>query len=82
MSEVHEGFGEAHRFGPTMKWLIIRHGYYWPTITTNFYCYAKGCGECQRFGPLQKTSIDEMHAVIKPWQFRGWAMDVIRKIEQ
>jgi len=36
----------------------------------------------QRFGPLQKTSAKEMHAIVKPWSFRGWTMDVISKIYQ
>lgn len=45
MGEIHEGLCGVHKFGPMMKRLIIRHGYYWPTITTDCYHYAKRCQE-------------------------------------
>ena len=35
-----------------------------------------------RFGPLQKTPIESMRAVVQPSPFRGWAMDVVSKIYQ
>lgn len=46
----------------------------------DFVKYAKRCEECQRFGPLSKIPIEEPHSIIKPWPFRGWAMDLICKI--
>ena len=63
-----------------MKWLIIRHGYYLPMIKVDFYHYAKECEECQRFRPLQKIPAKEMHAMVKSWPLRGWAMNIIGKI--
>lgn len=63
-----------------MRWLIHRHGYYWPTITTDCFQYAKGCEACQRHGPVQRVPGEELHPIIKPWPFRGWAMDLIEKI--
>jgi len=71
IEERLEGLCGAHRTGLTMKWLIIRHEYYWPMITSACYRYAKRCEECQRFGPLQNTPVEEMHVVVKPWPFRG-----------
>ncbi|KAG4921696.1 hypothetical protein JHK82_050655 [Glycine max] len=35
MREIHEGLCVAHISGPMM--MLIRHGYYWPTITIDFY---------------------------------------------
>ena len=42
--------------------------------------YGKGCQECQRHGPIQRASATELQSIIKPWPFRGWAMDLIGKI--
>lgn len=72
MREIHEGLCVAHISGPMM--MLIRHGYYWPTITIDFYWYARGCEECQRSRPLLKTPAKEMHAIVKPWPFKGWVM--------
>lgn len=32
MAEVHEGICGAHQVGIKMRWLIRRHGHYWPTM--------------------------------------------------
>ncbi|KEH39850.1 hypothetical protein MTR_1g012930 [Medicago truncatula] len=59
MGEVHEGLCGSHRVVHTIKWLIYRHGYYWPTIMANCFQNAKGCEMCQLNGLIiQRTSID------------------------
>ena len=42
--------------------------------------YAKGYKECQRHGLIQHVPANELYSVIKPWSFRGWAINVISKI--
>ncbi|XP_057740617.1 uncharacterized protein LOC130957791 [Arachis stenosperma] len=39
--------------------------------------YAKACQECQKHGSVQQIPMDELHSIIKPWPFRGWALDLI-----
>ena len=56
------------------------HGYYWPTIAADCVAYAKGCDACQVHGPLQRMLAEELHAIVKPWPFKGWSMDLISKI--
>ncbi|XP_043699821.1 uncharacterized protein LOC122650471 [Telopea speciosissima] len=80
MAEVHEGIYGAHQAGPNMRWLIRRHGYYWPTMTTDCIKYAKGYWACQTHGPVQRLLAIEFNPMVKPWPFRGWAMDLIGKI--
>ncbi|XP_043725840.1 uncharacterized protein LOC122672428 [Telopea speciosissima] len=80
MVKVHEGICGAHQARPKMRWLIRRHGYYWPTMTTDCIKYAKGCWACQTHGPVQRLPATEFNPVVKPWPFRGWAMDLIGKI--
>lgn len=42
--------------------------------------FAKSCEKCQMHGNLQSVPADELHSIIKPWPFRGWALDLIGKI--
>ena len=42
--------------------------------------YYKGCQACQRFGKIQIVPASVMNPIIKPWLFRGWAMDMIGQI--
>ena len=43
MTEVHEGICGSHQAGIKIRWLIRRHGFYWPTILFDCIKYAKGC---------------------------------------
>ncbi|GKU99855.1 hypothetical protein SLEP1_g12638 [Rubroshorea leprosula] len=63
-----------------MRWLIRRHGFFWPSILKDCINYAKGCRACQLHGPLQRAPASELHPIVKPWPFRGWAIDLIGKI--
>ena len=63
-----------------MRWLLRRHGVYWPKILKDCIDYAKGCQECQKYGPLKHLPIVDLQYVIKSWPFRGWAVDAIGKI--
>ncbi|CAN6547173.1 unnamed protein product [Malus baccata var. baccata] len=80
MAEVHEGTCGTHQAGTKMKWLLMRYGYFWPDLEKDWKAYAKGCEECQRHGPLQHIPSVPLNPVVKPWIFRGWAMDFIGKI--
>lgn len=80
MQEVHEGICGAHQAGIKMKYLIRRHGYFWPTCLKDCITYAKGCKTCQIHGPIQIVPASEYCPIVKPWPFRGWAMDIMGKI--
>ncbi|XP_039688612.1 uncharacterized protein [Medicago truncatula] len=43
--------------------------------------FAKGCQGCQKYVEIQRVPASELHAIIKPWPFRGWAVDVIGEIK-
>ncbi|KAM1724864.1 hypothetical protein ACFX11_023267 [Malus domestica] len=80
MAEVHEGICGAHQAGNKMRWLLRRYGYFWPKIEMDYRVYAQGYEECQRYGPLQHVPSVHLNPVVKPWPFRGWAMDIIMQI--
>jgi hypothetical protein len=80
LHEVLEGACGTHHSAHTMKWLIRRSGYYWPTMLDDcFKCY-KSCQACQRSRKIQMVPASVMNPIIKPWPFRGWGMDMIGKI--
>ncbi|XP_050238203.1 uncharacterized protein LOC126687690 [Mercurialis annua] len=80
MAEVHEGIAGAHHACPRMRWFIHKYGFYWPKMEQDCIIYAKGREACQKCGPIQHVPAEEFHSIIKPWPFRGWAVDLIGKI--
>ncbi|KAM1815820.1 hypothetical protein ACFX12_000293 [Malus domestica] len=80
ITEVHEEVCGAHQSGRKMRWLLLRHGYFWPRILKDCIEFARGCIQCQIHGPIQRVPTESLHSVTKLWPFRGWAMDVIDKI--
>ncbi|XP_004306016.1 PREDICTED: uncharacterized protein LOC101304797 [Fragaria vesca subsp. vesca] len=77
MREVHCGVCGSHQAGPKMRWLIRRHGYYWPTILKDCIAFAKGCQDYQAHGPVQHIPNIPLQPIIKPWSGRGWAIDFV-----
>ena len=80
MGEIHEGVCGAHQSAFKMKWMIRRNVYFWPTILEDCFKYFKGCQGCQKFGNVQRAPASAMNPIIKPWPFRGWAIDLIGQI--
>ena len=80
MKQVHEGVCGSHQVVIKMQWLIRRHDFFWPTILSDCINYSKGYQQCQNFASIQRIPAVELHSIVKPWPFRGWAMDLIEKI--
>ena len=80
MKQVHEGVCGAHKVRIKMRWLIKRLGYFWSTILSGCINYSKGCQQCKKSGNIQRIPVVELHSIVKPWPFRGWAIDLIGKI--
>jgi len=80
MGEIHELVCGAHQLAFMMKWMIRRNEYYWPTILEDCFKYFKGCQGCQKYGNIQRAPASAMNPIIKPWLFRGWAIDLIGPI--
>jgi hypothetical protein len=80
MAEVHEGICGTHQLAPKMKWLLKRACFYWPTTLADCFRYYKGCEECQKHVDVQLVPAVLMHLIIKPWTFKEWGLDFIRKI--
>ncbi|XP_072056315.1 uncharacterized protein [Arachis hypogaea] len=77
LGEVHNGICGAHHAGEKKKWVLYRNHVYWPSIIKNYIDYAKACQECQKHGSIQQITASELHSIIKPWPFKGWAFGLI-----
>jgi len=42
--------------------------------------FAKRCQECKKYSWIQRVPASELHLIVKPWLFRGWALDIIGEI--
>ncbi|XP_058784383.1 uncharacterized protein LOC131659176 [Vicia villosa] len=71
MSSVHSGACGAHQARHKMRWTLMRSWVYWPSILKDCIEFAKGCQECQMHGGIQHVPASELHAIVKPWPFRG-----------
>jgi hypothetical protein len=80
MGEIYEGVCGAHQSAFKMKCMMRRNGYYCLTILEDCFKYFKGCQGCQKFGNIQRAPASAMNPIIKPWPFRGWAIDLIGQI--
>jgi hypothetical protein len=80
MGEVHEGICGTHQSAHKMKWLLHRAGFYWPTMINDCFRYYKGCESCHKFGDVQLVPAAMLHPIIKPWPFRGSALDFVVQI--
>ncbi|KAM3004437.1 hypothetical protein FF2_034685 [Malus domestica] len=80
MAKVHGGICGADQDGTKMRWLLRRYGCFWPKMEKDCKAYARGCEECQRHRPLQHMPSMPLNPMVKPWPFKGWAMDFIGQI--
>ena len=54
---------------------------YWLTMLKDCIEFAKSFQECQLHVGIQHVPASELHLIVKPWPFRGWALDVIGDIK-
>jgi hypothetical protein len=49
-------------------------------MINDYFRYYKGCKSYQKFGDVQLAPAAILHPIIKPWSFRGWALDFVGQI--
>ena len=59
---------------------IMRTGYFWLTMETDFCQFVQRCPECQMHRDLIHVPPSELHALTSPWPFSVWGIDIIGKI--
>ena len=77
MREVHEGECSSHIGGRALAAKVLRAGFYWSTIKQDCMEFARTCDKCQKFSNLHKASPAELTAILTPWPFTLWGVDLI-----
>ncbi|GKV01311.1 hypothetical protein SLEP1_g13872 [Rubroshorea leprosula] len=72
MAQIASGLRIPEGAGIKMRWLIRRHGFFWPFVLKDCIAYAKGCKSCQIHGPLQRVPTCELNSIVKLWPFRDY----------
>src|SRR4051812_42787074 len=81
MREIHEGSFGTHTNGHTMTRKILRAGYYWLTMDSDCYQYAKRCHKCQIYANRIHVLPSLLNILSSPWPFSMWGIDMIGMIE-
>ena len=56
---------------------ILRIGYYWSTMETNYVDFVKSCHDYQTHANLNHVPPSELYNMTSPWPFSVWGIDVI-----
>ena len=69
MEEVHQGICGPHMNGRMLAKKILRMGYYWSTMETDYVDYVKSCYDCQMHANLNHVLPCELYSMTSPWPF-------------
>ncbi|XP_017974556.1 PREDICTED: uncharacterized protein LOC108661608 [Theobroma cacao] len=77
VEEVHEGICGAHASGHMLAKQVMRVGYYWLTLETDYIDFARKCNKCQIYADRILTPANSLNVLTSPWPFSMLGMDVI-----
>nr|KYP44032.1 Retrovirus-related Pol polyprotein from transposon 17.6 [Cajanus cajan] len=75
--EVHEGICELHSGARTTISKLLRAGYYWTTMNTDYAMFIKKCLLCQKHGNLVHQPAEQLHCIPPAWLFATWGADIL-----
>ncbi|XP_027368366.1 uncharacterized protein LOC113874337 [Abrus precatorius] len=81
MEEIHEGSFGTYANGHAMAKKILRAGYYWLAMETDYFQHAKTCHKCQTYADNVNVPPTTLNVLSSPWPFLMWGIDVIGPIE-
>jgi len=80
MQQFHTSMCGGHHYWKTTTHKILRVGYYWPTLFSNFFSFVKSCDRCQRFEGKQQLKSLPLKPIHVNGPFQQWGLDFIVKI--
>ena len=80
MEDMHEGIFGTHSSGNTMAKKIMRAGYYWSTMETNYHHHSQTCDKCQIYADKVHVPLVLLNVLTAPWPFVMWGIDMIGEI--
>lgn len=81
MAEVHEGSFGTHANGYYMARKMLRVGYYWLTMESDYYQYARKCHKCQIYAYRVHIPPTPLNVISSPRSFVMWGIYMINMIE-
>ena len=81
IKEIHEGSFGTHANGHMMARKILRAGYFWLTMESDCFRYARKCHKCQIYADKMHVPPTPLNVMASPWPFSMWGIDVIGLIE-
>ncbi|CAL2260015.1 unnamed protein product [Prunus armeniaca] len=77
LREIHEGICGNHSGARSLAHKIIRQGYFWPSLHTDAQTFTQKCDKCQRFANIPQLPAEPLTAMVSPWPFAQWGLDLI-----
>ena len=81
MEDMNKGIFGIHSNGHTMAKKILRVGYYWSTMETDFDHHSITCQKCQFYVDKVHVPMVPLNFLIAPWSFSIWGIDMIGEIK-
>ncbi|CAL9019593.1 unnamed protein product [Prunus brigantina] len=77
LQEIHEGICGSHSGARSLPHKAIRQGYFWPSLHTDAQAFTQKCDKCQRFANIPQLPAEPLTAMVSPWPFAQWGLDLI-----
>ncbi|XP_020410598.1 uncharacterized protein LOC109946620 [Prunus persica] len=77
LPEIREGICGNHSGARSLAHKAIRQGYFWPPLHTDAQAFTQKCDKCQRFANIPQLPAEPLTAMISPWPFAQWGLDLI-----
>ncbi|CAL8990767.1 unnamed protein product [Prunus brigantina] len=77
LKEIHEGICGSHLGARSLAHKAIRQGYFWPSLHTDAQAFTQKCDKCQRFANIPQLPAEPLTAMVSPWPFAQWGLDLI-----
>ncbi|KAI5343268.1 hypothetical protein L3X38_011144 [Prunus dulcis] len=77
LREIHEGICGNHSGARSLAHKAIRQGYFWPSLHTDAQTFTQKCDKCQRFANIPQLPAEPLTAMVSPWPFAQWGLDLI-----
>ena len=72
MHEIHEGSFGTNLNGHLMAKKMLREGYYWLTMESDCYKFAKKCHKFQIYADKIHVPLTLLNVISSPWHFFMW----------
>ena len=72
MQDMHEGIFGTHSSGYTMAKIILRAGYYWSTMETDYHHHSRTCHKCQIYADKGHVPPVPLNFTTALWPFAMW----------